>query len=260
MNHINIIVRDSNPHAAAAASDLATSLKSAGISTGRSTASPDAVIAVGGDGTVLEAASAAMQHNVPVAGVNVGRVGYLAEFAPDEINDLVFALSNDTYKIHERRTVAVSVGDVSTHAVNDVVVDKVLSQRIVEITVRINGEPLATYRTDGIIVATPLGSTAYSLSAGGPIVSPDLDAMILTPVAPHSLFARSIVLAPDAIVELVVNGDRPAAVNVDGKAFAEAVAGEPIIVRMGSTNVKFLSLGRHPFPHAVREQFGLDHA
>jgi NAD+ kinase len=154
----------------------------------------------------------------------------------------------------------VTVGENSTHAVNDVVVDKVLSQRIIEITVQINGELLATYRTDGIIVATPLGSTAYSLSAGGPIVSPDLDAMILTPVAPHSLFARSIVLAPDAIVELVARGDRPAAVNVDGKLFADAVMGEPIVVRMGSTNVKFLSLGRHPFPHAVREQFGLDHA
>jgi NAD+ kinase len=79
-------------------------------------------------------------------------------------------------------------------------------------------------------------------------------------VAPHSLFARSLVLAPDSIVELIVTGDRPAAVNVDGKAFADAVAGEPIVVRMGATNVKFLSLGRHPFPHAVREQFGLDHA
>ena len=260
MKHISIIVRDSNPTAAAAASSLASSLEAAGITANDSTVQPDAVIAVGGDGTVLDAASVAMDRDIPVAGVNVGRVGYLAEFSPDEINDLVFALSNDTYKIHERRTVAVSVGDISTHAVNDVVVDKVLSQRIVEISVRINGEPLATYRTDGIIVATPLGSTAYSLSAGGPIVSPDLDAMILTPVAPHSLFARSIVLAPDAIVELVVTGDRPAAVSVDGTAFADAVAGEPIVLRMGSTNVKFLSLGRHPFPHAVREQFGLDRA
>lgn len=260
MKHISIVVRDSNPQAVTAASLLASSLAAAGITANPSSSTPDAVIAVGGDGTVLEAASAAMEHGIPVAGVNVGRVGYLAEFAPDEINDLVFALHNDTYKIHERRTVAVTVGDRSTHAVNDVVVDKVLSQRIVEISVRINGESLATYRADGIIVATPLGSTAYSLSAGGPIVSPDLDAMVLTPVAPHSLFARSIVLASDAIIELTVAGDRPAAVNVDGAAFADAVAGEPIVLRMGSTNVKFLSLGRHPFPHAVREQFGLDRA
>ncbi len=260
MNRIHIVVRDSNPHAATAASDLAHALEASGITAGTSVTSPDAIIAVGGDGTVLDAAAIAIEHDVPVAGVNVGRVGYLAEFAPEEIRDLVFALGNDTYKVHERRTVSVTVGDSTTHAINDVVVDKVLSQRIVEITVQINGELLATYRTDGIIVATPLGSTAYSLSAGGPIVSPDLDAMILTPVAPHSLFARSIVLAPDAIVELVVNGDRPAAVNVDGKAFADVVDGQPIIVRMGATNVKFLSLGRHPFPHAVREQFGLDRA
>ncbi len=260
MKRIRIIVRDSNPQAMSAASDLRSALESAGITTGDSSSPLDAIIAVGGDGTVLDAAAIAIEENIPVAGVNVGRVGYLAEFAPDEIRDLVFALSNDTYKVHERRTVSVAVGTASTHAINDVVVDKVLSQRIVEIAVQINGEPLATYRTDGIIVATPLGSTAYSLSAGGPIVSPDLDAMILTPIAPHTLFARSIVLAPDATVELVVTGDRPAAVAVDGKAFADAVAGEPIVVRMGSTNVKFLSLGRHPFPHAVREQFGLDHA
>jgi NAD+ kinase len=260
MKRIHIILRDSIPEAVSAADELTRSLEAAGIKAGESITSPDAVLAVGGDGTVLEAAAMAISHGIPVAGVNVGRVGYLAEFAPAEINDLVFALSNDTYKVHERRTVSVAVGEKSTHAINDVVVDKVLSQRIIEISVQINGEPLATYRTDGIIVATPLGSTAYSLSAGGPIVSPDLDAMILTPVAPHSLFARSIVLAPNAIIELVVKGDWPAAVTVDGKAFADAVAHEPIVVRMGTTNVKFLSLGRHPFPHAVREQFGLDHA
>ena len=260
MNRIRLIVKDSNRQATAAASALEAALDEAGITANSDIAAPDAVLAVGGDGTVLEAAAIAIQRDIPVAGVNVGRVGYLAEFAPDEIHDLVFALSNDTYKIHDRRTVSVTVGDSSTHAVNDVVIDKILSQRIIEIRVQINGEPLATYRTDGIIVATPLGSTAYSLSAGGPIVSPDLDAMILTPVAPHSLFARSIVLAPDAIVELSVMGDRPAAVNVDGTAFAEAVSGEPIVVRMGATNVQFLSLGRHPFPHAVREQFGLDRA
>jgi len=260
MNRIRLIVKDSNRQATAAASALEAALDEAGITANSDIAAPDAVLAVGGDGTVLEAAAIAIRRDIPVAGVNVGRVGYLAEFAPEEIHDLVFALCNDTYKIHDRRTVSVTVGDSSTHAVNDVVIDKILSQRIIEIRVQINGEPLATYRTDGIIVATPLGSTAYSLSAGGPIVSPDLDAMILTPVAPHSLFARSIVLAPDAIVELFVMGDRPAAVNVDGTAFAEAVSGEPIVVRMGATNVQFLSLGRHPFPHAVREQFGLDRA
>jgi NAD+ kinase len=260
MKRIQIIVRDSNPQAVSAATDLGDALSASGITTGPTITSPDAIIGVGGDGTVLEAAAIAIDHGVPVAGVNVGRVGYLAEFAPDEVRDLAFALENDTYKLHERRTVSVTVGDSTTHAVNDVVVDKVLSQRIIEIAVQINGEPLASYRADGIIVATPLGSTAYSLSAGGPIVSPDLDAMILTPVAPHSLFARSIVLAPDAIVELIVTGGRPASVSVDGRAFAEAVAGDPIVVRMGATNVQFLSLGRHPFPHAVREQFGLDHA
>jgi NAD+ kinase len=145
-------------------------------------------------------------------------------------------------------------------AVNDVVVEKSVSQRIIEIGVTIDGKPLATYRADGVIVATANGSTAYSLSAGGPILAPDLDAMVLTPVAPHSLLSRAIVLDPDSVVEITAIGNRPATLNVDGREKAEIEPNVSVIVTRGSSTVKFVSLGRHPFPEAVREQFGLDHA
>jgi NAD+ kinase len=149
---------------------------------------------------------------------------------------------------------------VSATAINDIVVEKVISQRIIEVAVNVNDRPLATYRTDGMIVASPLGSTAYSLSAGGPIVDSSFDALILTPIAPHSLLTRAIVLAPDAVVTLSVVGDRPARINVDGKELCTVAPEEPIKIRRSGATVEFLTLGSHPFPEAVREHFGLDHA
>jgi len=229
-----------------------------GVSNGESDF--EVIIAIGGDGTVLEAAAGALEFGIPVCGINVGRVGYLAEFAEEEIEDLADAIATDSFEIRRHGTVSVSTAQYSATAVNDVVVEKVISQRIIEVAVAINGRPLATYRTDGMIVATSLGSTAYSLSAGGPIVDPGLGALILTPVAPHSLLTRAIVLAPDAVVTLSVTGDRPARINVDGRELGTVAPEEPITVRQGAATVKFLTLARHPFPHAVREQFGLGHA
>lgn len=220
----------------------------------------DLVIAIGGDGTVLLAASLALEAGVSVCGFNVGKVGYLAEFTARDLDDFVEALADGTYSEARHSVVEVETSVGTAVAVNDVVVEKVISQRIIEVTVDVNGRPLATYRTDGIIVASPLGSTAYSLSAGGPIVDASLDALILTPVAPHSLLTRPVVLAPDAEVTLTISGDRPARVNVDGREFCVVEQGEPILVRRGDTQVRFLTLDRHPFPEAVREQFGLDHA
>lgn len=220
----------------------------------------DAVIGVGGDGTVLRAAAVAIETDLPLAGINVGRVGYLAEFETDEVDVLAEALAADNLLEVERSTLEVAVGRHRGTAVNDVVVEKVISQRIVQIGVTIDGEPFATYRADGVIVATPLGSTAYSLSAGGPVLDPSLRALVLTPVAPHSLLSRSLVLDPRAVVHLAVELDRPARVNVDGRELTVVAPGDVVEVRQGSRSVRFLTLGRHPFPQAVRHQFGLDHA
>ena len=258
MKRIKLVVRNDKPQAHAIADRFGDLLADRDVTT--DAGDPDGVVAVGGDGTMLEAAALALELDVPVCGINVGRVGYLAEFAQDEISDLAAAIASDTFAIMRHSTVSVSTRTESASAINDVVVEKVTGQRIIEVAVEVNRRPLATYRTDGVIVATPLGSTAYSLSAGGPIVDPSLDALIMTPVAPHSLLTRAIVLAPDAVVTLSVTGDRPARINVDGRELLIVEPDELITIRRGSSAVKFVTLDRHPFPHALREQFGLGHA
>ncbi len=252
------MVRDDNPRAVAAAATLTERLQDHGVDVDQD--QPSAIVAIGGDGTVLKAAAIAVTLGVPVCGVNVGRVGYLAEFAESEINDLAHVIGSDDFSTRRHNVVSVTTSSHTATAINDVVVEKVVSQRIIEIAVRINDRPLATYRADGMIVASALGSTAYSLSAGGPIVDPRLDALTLTPIAPHSLLTRAIVLAPDAVITLTVVGDRPARVHVDGRELCTVSPDEPITVRSGEETVRFLTLERHPFPHAVREHFGLDHA
>lgn len=189
MNRILTVVRGHKNEAMATASRFIAACVEAGMQAGPDVADAEVIVAIGGDGTVLGAAAQAIERSLPVCGINVGRVGYLAEFEPSEISELVTALRTDSFSFDERATVGVTVGETTSYAVNDIVVEKVMSQRIIEIAVRINGEPLATYRADGIIAATPLGSTAYSLSAGGPIVSPELNALVLTPVAP-TVFCR----------------------------------------------------------------------
>lgn len=260
MNNVHIVTRGDRRGIAEIRSGLISELHRVGLTVSAEADAADLIIAIGGDGTVLSAATDALRLDLPVCGVNVGKVGYLAEFKPSEIGDLALALVDETYSITSHSVVSVTTGDHTAQGINDVVVEKVISQRIIEVIVSVNHRELATYRTDGIIVATPLGSTAYSLSAGGPVLDPSLDALVLTPVAPHSLLTRPIVLAPDAIVTLEVAVDRRARVNVDGRELCTVAPHGPIDIRRGDARVKFLGIGRHPFPQAVREQFSLDHA
>lgn len=257
---VRLLTRPDKPEAVEIERRLRSALESVGIEVAESSDDADLVIAIGGDGTVLSAAADALALDIPVCGINVGKVGYLAEFKETEIDDLVGALGSGGYTIAEHSVVQVTSGVHTALAVNDVVVEKVVSQRIIEVAVSVNGRSLATYRLDGMIVSTPLGSTAYSLSAGGPVVDPSVDALILTPIAPHSLLTRPVVLAPDATVAIAINVDRPARINVDGRELCLVEPGGVVTIERGTPQVKFISLGRHPFPKALRDQFGLDHA
>jgi NAD+ kinase len=221
----------------------------------------DLIVGIGGDGTLMRAAHLAHELDVPVIGINLGTVGYLTEVDPDNLEDMLERLAAGTLGSHSRMTVAAEMPDGTVlHGINDVVLEKVLTQRLVQISVEVNEEFFTTFRSDGLIVATPLGSTAYSLSAGGPIVDPDQDVLIMTPVAPHSLMSRSMVFTPTTSFRFTVATERQVRVNVDGHVGGVVEEGESVTVRAGRRHVKFLTMGTHPFPQAVRLQFGLDHA
>jgi NAD+ kinase len=262
---LGLVVNGDRPGAADAAARLDAAARAHGYSTTiidlDHVADVDVVVGVGGDGTLLEAAHIAHAADLPVVGVNLGTVGYLTEFEPNELAGLLSAIALDPRPERGRMTIRADASDGRTwHGINDVVLEKVLSQRVVRIAVTIDDEYFTTYRADGIIVATPLGSTAYSLSVGGPVLAPELEALVLSPVAPHSLLARSLVLAPDTVVEFEVASPRTVRVNLDGREACVLDQGERLVVRKGERPVRFISLGTHPFPQGVRKQFGLDHA
>ncbi len=255
----------SHPDAPVVATQLQQIAERRNMTTARmglgSRADVDMVVGIGGDGTLLEAAQIAFGSDLPVVGVNLGTVGYLAEFEPEELELLIATLAADRVPERGRMTVRAETGDGRTwHGINEVVIEKVLSQRVIRVAVIIDEEYFTTYRADGIIVATPLGSTAYSLSVGGPVLAPELEALVMTPVAPHSLLSRSIVLAPDTVVRFQVAADRAVRVNLDGREACVLDDGDELVVSRGVRPVRFVSLGTHPFPQGVRKQFGLDHA
>lgn len=218
---------------------------------------PDAVIAVGGDGTMLAAVRLSLMWDVPVLGFNLGTLGFLAGAEPEDLEAAVELLIAGNYEVEERTTVAASVGGVTAVGVNDVVVEKVDSTRLVALDVAIDRKPFVHYRADGLVVATPTGSTAYSFSAGGPLVDPRVEALVMTPVASHSLFDRPLVLPGSAEIEVTVTRDRLVKVNVDKGDLGELGEGETVTIRKAERPARFIKLRSKPFPALVKEKFGL---
>lgn len=218
----------------------------------------DLVVAIGGDGTMLGALSAAMEEGIGVVGINVGVVGYLADVEPHQVADALDRLLAGEYTVEERVTVAASWEGSSVTAVNDVVIEKIESQHSVRLEFDLDGEELVTYRADGVIVATPTGSTAYAFSAGGPLVPSGVEALVVAPVAAHNLFSRPLVVSADSRLRFVVRGHRSARVNVDGR---EATALEPgawLELTRGAEKARLLRVFGHGFASTVRSKFGFE--
>jgi NAD+ kinase len=219
---------------------------------------PDMVLAVGGDGTMLGAVQHAVSWDVPVLGFNLGTLGFLTEAEPDDLTDVVKRLTSGDFEVESRLTVAASIRGVRAVGVNDVVVEKIDSTRLVSLSVVIDGTEFATYRADGLIIATPTGSTAYSFSAGGPVVDPHVDALVLTPVASHSLFDRPLVLPADAKIDVTVRRDRLVRVNVDKTDLGQMGEGETVEIVRGERSARFVTFRSATFPGLVRKKFGLE--
>jgi NAD+ kinase len=218
---------------------------------------PDMVLGVGGDGTMLVAARFALHDDVPVLGFHLGTLGFLTEAEPADVKRVVGRLVDGDYRVEERMTVEAMVGGRREVGLNDVVIEKVDTTRLISLDVVIDGTQLTTQRADGLIVATPTGSTAYSFSAGGPLLDPVLQSLVITPVAAHSVFDRSIVVPGTSLIEVTVNQDRIVRVNVDKEGLGQLGEGGKVDIRSGERPSRFVTLDERSFPALIRDKFGL---
>jgi NAD+ kinase len=228
----------------------------------RPVAEASLVLSLGGDGTMLRSVRLLEGAAVPLLGVNLGSLGYLTEVEPDRLVDaldrFVSGEREGRWHLDERMMLDVSVNDQRVgRALNEAVVEKAQSGHTVRLLARIDGEPFTYYAADGLIVATPTGSTAYSLSARGPIVSPRHRAMLLTPVSPHMLFDRTLVLDPSEVIEIEVTGHRRAELTLDGQAVASLDDGDVVACSPSSATANFVRFGAERYHQILKAKFGL---
>lgn len=264
---IGLVVNPERDDAVATAATIRSWAASHGIGiVDEDFSSADVVVSLGGDGTVLRAVQMVADSSAPVLGVNCGTLGYLTTIEPDDVVGVLESLRKGAIpadaSVDERMLLRVDVVKVdgSRHTLrglNEMVVEKVESGHTVRLEVGISGEHFATYSADGLIVATPTGSTAYSLSARGPVVSPAHRALILTPVSPHMLFDRALVLDPAESVTVTVRGHRAVSLAVDGLQFVGLDPGDTVTVTADPHVARFVQVGRRGFHQILREKFGL---
>jgi len=219
-------------------------------------------VALGGDGTVLRAVRLVAARGVPVLGVNLGRLGYLAQVEPGELTSALERFLGGDYSIEDRMMLSVSIerkntaGD-SLLALNEAVLEKPRPGNSVHLSASIGDRPWTTYAGDGLIVATPTGSTAYSFSARGPILSPTMRALLLTPVCAHMAFDRSLVVGAGESVRVEVADDRPAALTVDGRDRGVLRRGDAIVCTAADRAARFVTFGDRDFFGILKSKFGV---
>ncbi len=230
---------------------------------GAPAAGTDLVLVLGGDGTILRAAEVARPAGTPLLGVNLGRVGFLAEAEPDDLGDIADRLLDGNYVIEERLTLDFTVsldGEPLARewALNDGSVEKVARQRMIDVVIEVDDRPVSRWGGDGVVLATPTGSTAYAFSAGGPVVWPEVAALLLVPISAHALFARPLVAAPET--ELAVELLPTAAAGVlwcDGRRRVELPPGTRVEARRSDRPVLLARLHRAPFADRLVAKFDL---
>lgn len=227
----------------------------------------DLAVTLGGDGTILRAVSLVSRNGVPLLGFNLGRLGYLADLEPEHLTDALQRVLAGDYAIEERMMLSVFVQrageppvipaiDGDMWALNEVVVERPAAGHTVHVAVEVEDRFWTTYAADGLIVATPTGSTAYAFSAGGPIVSPNVRALIMTPVSAHAPFNRSLIVDARDAVRIEVT-HRPAAVVIDGREVGVLEKGDAIICTEAPSSARFVSLGPRDFYGILKAKFGV---
>ncbi len=223
----------------------------------------EVIVVVGGDGTILRGAELARGHDIPLLGINLGHFGFLAESEPDELPDVIDAIVSRRYRVEERLTLEVVVTSPdgsrdSNWALNEISIEKGSRARMIEVVVAVDETPLSRWRGDGLLCATPTGSTAYSWSAGGPVVWPQVEAIIVVPLSAHSLFSRPLVLGPDNVLAVEVLAESPAGVVwCDGRRAIPLPPGSRVDVGRSSEPVRLARLHVAQFTKRLVNKFDL---
>lgn len=221
------------------------------------------VVVLGGDGTILRGAERSRAADVPLLGVNLGHVGFLAEAEREGLADVVDAIVGQTWQVEERTALDIAVlseGSViaRTWALNEISLEKEARERMIDVLVEVDGRPLSRWGCDGVVVATPTGSTAYAFSAGGPVVWPEVEALLVVPISAHALFARPLVVSPESVVALELPDPSASAVLwADGRRSLDVRPATRIEVRRHAQPVRFARLGHSPFTDRLVAKFSL---
>ncbi|MFB9524369.1 MULTISPECIES: NAD kinase [Streptomyces] len=221
------------------------------------------LIVLGGDGTLLRGADIARASGVPMLGVNLGRVGFLAEAERDDLDKVVDRVVTRSYEVEERMTLDVLVhnnGEVvhEDWALNEAAVQKISPERMLEVVLEIDGRPVTGFGCDGIVCATPTGSTAYAFSAGGPVVWPEVEALLMVPISAHALFAKPLVTSPSSVLAVEVQPHTPDGVLwCDGRRTVGLPSGARVEVRRGAVPVRLARLHQASFTDRLVAKFAL---
>lgn len=236
-----------------------------GLVTSPESVPAELVVVFGGDGTILSAAEWAIPNEIPLLGVNMGHVGFLAELEISETVGLVDQIAERDYEVEERLTLAIEVFDpdgvpiFASFAVNELSIEKAGGQKMIDVLVKVDDRPLSRWGCDGVLVATPTGSTAYAFSAGGPVIWPDVSAIELVPLLAHALFAKPLVLSPESVIDLAlaVDSNAPATALCDGRRSVEMVPGCRAQVTRSPITFKLARLAEQPFTTRLVKKFNL---
>ena len=222
----------------------------------------DLIMVIGGDGTMLRAAEVGRDSGAAILGVNLGHVGFLAEAEEEEVQSVIDAIAGGQWSVEERLALDVTVSRGShvvdrTWALNEVSVEKHAREKMISVLAHVDDHPLSRWGCDGVICATPTGSTAYAFSAGGPIVWPEVSALLLLPISAHSLFARPCVIAPTSVIRLEPSPEADAVMWADGRRMIAMAAGSSVEVRANDQPVRFARLVTSPFTDRLVAKFQL---
>ncbi len=221
----------------------------------------DLLLVMGGDGTLLSAARAVQQSSLPILGIHLGNLGFLAKVEENNVKDRLTQVMAGDYSIDQRSILKGILQkeseSISHYALNDFVVRNSQTHRIMSIEVKVNKMFVGNYHADGLIVATPTGSTAYSLSAGGPIMAPDVNTIVITPISPHSLTARPLVVSDQSAIEIrVIEQNQPFIVTADGQVHEEMFPSDLIQIQRGEKLIQLIDVGSESYFKTLRTKMG----